>query len=378
MSQAEARAMVNCAVNNCAARSNFAGWPFLAYLWILFLALCSCSSADDPGVDRGATPADAAVEQKQAATGQHPLQKYADRPGGPLIFEEGLISTADYELNASFSQDCRRLYFCKANPRFSFWAIFSTVYEDGVWSAPDITAFSGRYRDVDPFLSPDEQRLYFASDRPRGADDERRDFDIWYVEQQDGVWSEARNAGAVVNSEQDEYYPCAVGDGSLYFASLRRPDRGFDIYRAQRVNNNFLEPLPVAGAINSEYHEMDVFVPPDENYCIFTAYGRPDSQGEASNTNGDLYFSSTESGVWQTAVNLGGRINSPAREFCPQVAPGGEFFLFSSDRGFGDRPPQRRLSTSDFVERARGVNNGLGNIYIMQTADLMSLSGQNP
>jgi outer membrane protein OmpA-like peptidoglycan-associated protein len=65
-------------------------------------------------------------------------------------------------------------------------------------------------------LTPDGQRLYFASDRPGGVGGS----DIWYCERApDGSWNEAVNAGMLVNTEGQETSPAITAEGDLCFAS---------------------------------------------------------------------------------------------------------------------------------------------------------------
>ncbi|WP_321538323.1 hypothetical protein [Flavobacterium piscinae] len=45
-----------------------------------------------------------------------------------------------------------------------------------------MVSFTGKYKDLEPFLSTDGLKLYFASNRPLTESGEPKDFDIWYVE----------------------------------------------------------------------------------------------------------------------------------------------------------------------------------------------------
>jgi hypothetical protein len=81
-------------------------------------------------------------------------------------------------------------------------------------------------------------------------------------------------------------------------------------------------------AINSEHHDWDVFVAPDESYLIFASVGRPDGLGR-----GDLYKSIRRpDGSWSPAENMGDVINSDADEICPSVSPDGKYLFFTSNR----------------------------------------------
>ncbi|NJN33345.1 MAG: hypothetical protein HC817_02900 [Saprospiraceae bacterium] len=56
----------------------------------------------------------------------------------------------------------------------------------------------------------------FASDRAGGLGG----IDIWYVQFENGKWSEARNLGAPINTKYDDQTPFIHPDGvTLYFTS---------------------------------------------------------------------------------------------------------------------------------------------------------------
>src|SRR5205085_11189243 len=75
----------------------------------------------------------------------------------------------------------------------------------------------------DPFLSPDEKRLYFISDQPLSGNGPKKDFDIWYVERNGNSWSKPVNAGPNINSSKNEYYPCITANGTIYYSSNVKP-----------------------------------------------------------------------------------------------------------------------------------------------------------
>ncbi|MDE7074885.1 MAG: OmpA family protein [Odoribacter sp.] len=67
-----------------------------------------------------------------------------------------------------------------------------------------------------PALTPDGNRLYFATDALPGGFGGK---DIWYVERTDGKWGEPVNAGELVNTPGHEMFPYVRDNGELYFAS---------------------------------------------------------------------------------------------------------------------------------------------------------------
>ncbi|MBK7966211.1 MAG: PD40 domain-containing protein [Bacteroidetes bacterium] len=119
-------------------------------------------------------------------------------------------------------------------------------FVDGKWSPLAIASFSGRYDDLEPFLSPDERRLYFASNRPLDlTTDTILDYNIWYVERKSNrePWSAPINIGAPINTLQDEFYPCITLSGNLYFTGGGSGTKGKDdIFLSEWKNGMFTPP----------------------------------------------------------------------------------------------------------------------------------------
>lgn len=276
----------------------------------------------------------------------------------PTIFAEGIISTEDYESHPAFTPDGQTLYFLKSSANFNFWTIVVSRWTEGRWGTPSVAEFSGQYRDADPFITPDGSKLYFISDRP-AAGKAQRDLDIWVIERSGAGWGEPKNLGAPVNSTGDEWFPTMTTDGTLYFGSDREGGRGrTDLYRSRPVNGKYGTPENLGQAINTEFNEFEPFVAPDESYLIFMAAGRPDSLG-----SGDLYISYRQQGAWTKPWNLGAGINSSGFEISPKLSPDGKYFFWTSTRGLGSAPLEKRLDYQELTRRLRSTRNGLGDIY---------------
>ncbi|MAT39208.1 MAG: hypothetical protein CL946_06360 [Ectothiorhodospiraceae bacterium] len=89
--------------------------------------------------------------------------------------------------------------------------------------------------DSHPFLSPDGEELYFASDRSGGYGGT----DIYVATRtRTGKWGRPRNLGPEVNSSGDEDSPMLAPDGeTLYFASEGHPGLGgFDIFYSKKAD----------------------------------------------------------------------------------------------------------------------------------------------
>ncbi|WP_290789599.1 TolB family protein [Flavihumibacter sp. UBA7668] len=249
----------------------------------------------------------------------------------PILSQQVLdkqINTNGYERDLTISPDGKEAFFTRQGDDWKKQTIYQLHKKpDGSWSDPMVAPFSGKYRDLEPFFSPDGNRLFFASGRPK-PNREGDDVDIWMMEKKQGGWGEPRILGASVNSEKDEYYPSVTRSGHLYFTSERTGGVGKeDIYRAEYRNGDWLPALVLDTGVNGLTYEFNAYIAPDESYLIFTSYGRPDDTGR-----GDLYMSRRKTdGSWEKAINLKAA-NSDQLDYCPTVSPDGKTLYFTSEK----------------------------------------------
>ncbi|HQQ82675.1 MAG TPA: hypothetical protein PK059_05755 [Cyclobacteriaceae bacterium] len=275
--------------------------------------------------------------------------------GQEAVFEEGVISTGDYESHPAFSVTGDTLYFLKMAPDISTWTICTSIRTNNTWSSPVVAPFSGRFRDGDPFITRDGKEFYFVSNRSFSGDSTKRDLDIWRMRKTAQGWSQPMRLPEPINSAADEYYPTLTDQGVLYFSS-ERGGGDANIYRSVPLNDSYFSVHKMGNQINSEFNEYEPFIAHDESYMIFMST-RPNGL-----THGDLYFSQRINGVWQTAMVLPPPFNSTGTEWSPSVSRDGKFVFFGSTRG--------RISHSDHAEtieelnqRINSAGNGLGDIY---------------
>lgn len=246
----------------------------------------------------------------------------------PQVFAPGFISlSSESEFGSVFTKDGKEFYYGvdiegKAEIRF-------TRLAQETWTKPKVILVDENYSYNDPFLSPDEQRLYYISDQPRPGVDTSQGIDIWYSEKTGDGWSKPINAGNAINSLKEEYYISFSEAGTMYFSSNvdNSHPRNFDIYASKQIGGVFQTPIRLSDSINTNRYEADVFVAPDESYLIFCAIRR-DGLGI-----GDLYISfKDEEGTWTQAENMGPTINSEKHELCPFVTGDGKYFFYTSNQ----------------------------------------------
>lgn len=249
----------------------------------------------------------------------------------PLLFAENFISKeTSSEFGSVFSKGGDEFYFAIDSGGVA--KILSTKGSSKGWTEPSVIVGHEKYSYNDPFLSPDENRLYYISDMPINDKDTTVDYDIWYSEKLGTAWSAPINAGSNINTEANEYYISFTAEGAMYFASNKKnsPKRkhDYDIYKAEFVDGNFIEPSFLCDSINTKWYEADVFISPDESYIIFCSARKTDGYGR-----GDLYISFR--GVndkWTQAKNMGPMINSDSHELCPFVTRDGKYLFYTSNQ----------------------------------------------
>ncbi len=248
----------------------------------------------------------------------------------PAVFAPHVISTEESEFGSVFNADNTEFYYgvdIKGKPEIRY-----SKRSGEHWSKPQVLLSHAQYSYNDPFLSPDEKRLYFISKRAMEGMGEPKDVDIWFVERQEDGWSEPINAGSQINSERNEYYMSFTREGTMYFSSnthapKERENYDYDIYYSKFAEGEFQAAIPLGDSINTPDYEADVFVDPAENYLIFCAT-RSDGLGR-----GDLYISFKNSeGKWTKSVNMGAPVNTTNHELCPFVSADGKYLFYTSDQ----------------------------------------------
>ncbi|MBN2730768.1 MAG: PD40 domain-containing protein [Bacteroidales bacterium] len=289
-------------------------------------------------------------------TGKYLGQK---EPGlEPEIFAPNIISTGMAEINAVFSPDFKEFYYSIRIPNGQL--VIMVLTNDGAqWSEPKVASFSGEYSDADPFISHDGNWLYFISKRPVDSKNiAKSDWDIWRTHKDGDHWSEPERLENGINSEADETYPSLTKNGKLYFSSGRIGKNNKDIFCAEKAENGFHNPVRLNDTINSHW-EGDVFISSEEDYMIFSSYGREAGSG--------LYITFNNDGSWNLPQRMSEEINVTGREFCPIVSPDGKYFFFTSNQPVELNNDSEKLTykkiKDDFIQSYNYPQRGKTDIY---------------
>lgn len=315
---------------------------------IMTLCLLSLASV-------AASAAWALTSQATSKSGQEPAPVVRRLPmpqaGVARLAGPGWLSSVHNDYNLSMDAGQRVLVFARSASKFKDSRIWLARRDGDGWSEPTKVSFSDpRYRDSDPWLTPDGRVLYFVSNRPRDGKAPRKDLDIWRVALQ-GTRFGTPERIAAVGSDGEELGP-ELHEGWLYFNSSRPGGPAkMSIYRARMNGRGFDTPQPLGAPFNDGSIQGDFTLSPDGRLAVF--WSERDGSSEL-----DLFAACRAGDGWSAAVRLPSPLNAPGMDFTPSFSADGKELRFASMR--------KRASAGDAAE----VLNGQSNIYVMPALEL--------
>lgn len=195
----------------------------------------------------------------------------------PVALDE-TVNTEFEEGTPVLTDDYSTMYFtrCKVNKNTNYGCqIYTTTKTGDTWSeAEPIPLADDSVVVAHPALTPDELTLYFVSDMPGGVGGK----DLWKVtrDSKGAEWSQPENLEAL-NTVDDEMFPFAHPDGSLYFSSNGRIGMGgLDIFKANEQEDGTWKIENMKYPINSPADDFGIVFETDmeRGYFSSTRKGR--------------------------------------------------------------------------------------------------------
>lgn len=160
--------------------------------------------------------------------------------------------------------------------------LWLSKYESNQWTLPEMfskTINFGKHQRHGCF-SADGKTLYFSSDAKKG----NGGFDLYKSSiDSTGNWSVPRNLGAIINTSKDEDSPFITPDGNrLYFASKGHLGYGnFDIFYAEKINDTtWTEPINAGKPINSASDDIFFHILDNDKKIAFLSSSREGGMGQ--------------------------------------------------------------------------------------------------
>ncbi len=254
-------------------------------------------------------------------------------PFKPLVLKD--VSTADPEYLPIISADNELCFFTR---RYEFKGrdmltptsvekFMVSEFKNNKWTTGEPMPFPFNKQNSNneggASISIDNQHLFFTSNVKGNFDIYTSDFGL-------SGWSEPRTIGDNVNDKRQwDSQPSISPDGrTLYFASYRDSiSQTSDIYKTERKNGHWTNPLALTDGINTLKNEKSPFIHPDGRTFYFSSDGLPGMGGY------DIYVcKADDNGNWGKPVNIGYPINTENDEVGFFVSTDGKRGYFASNK----------------------------------------------
>lgn len=188
------------------------------------------------------------------------------------------LNTKYHEGPISMTADFSELYFTRNNyvdKKFetgddgtNHLKVLYCKWKENKWSEPQELFFnSDEFSCGHPSISPEGDRLFFASDMPGGYGGT----DIYYMVRFANLWSEPINCGPKINSSGNELFPFLNSDGTLYYASDGLFGLGgLDLFAAPPTKQKFGDPVNMGAPINSSKDDFGIWMNDDATEGYFS------------------------------------------------------------------------------------------------------------
>lgn len=196
---------------------------------------------------------------------------------------KGKLSSEFHESSAVYSKDGNTMYLTRNNLTAQKKAnsqnlkIYRALKQNGQWQEPEELSFnSDLYSSAHPALSPDETKLYFASDRPGGFGES----DLYVATiAADGTIGSPVNLGPEINTSGKETFPFVSKNNELYFSSDGHFGLGgMDVFYVKIEGEKYGNLLNVGAPINT-YADDFAFGIDQETKRGFISSNRTQTEG---------------------------------------------------------------------------------------------------
>lgn len=198
----------------------------------------------------------------------------------PIKFDRKINSKFN-ESTAVFTKDGKMIYFTRNNfingkkGKDATNSVLLKIYRaskiNNEWTnIIELPFNSDEFNTAHPALSPDEKKLYFASDRPGTLGQS----DIFTVDiYDDGNFSQPQNLGKTINTEGRETFPFISAENELYFASDGHPGLGgLDVFvTTPSRNEDWSEVSNIGSDINSPQDDFAYYINSTTRRGFFTS-----------------------------------------------------------------------------------------------------------
>ncbi len=292
----------------------------------------------------------------------------------PQLFAPEIVSTSMYTRDMAIMPDGNEIYFCISALGYNL--IFCTKQIDGKWTEPAPVSFIDdfQYMYYEPCISHDGKQLFFLSNKPKSNEETKGNEDIWVVDRIDDNWSDARNLGEPICTENAEFFPSVTKEGTLYFTRNDACDGKNYIFRSRLNDGVYQEPEKLGTNVNCGTNRFNAYISPDESFIIVPALGMDDTYGGV-----DYYIVfRDEDDNWSEPINMGSNINNPVgSEWSPYISPDGKYFFFMASKTNPEVINGADITYRLLLDNFNKPQNGNASIYWVEANFIQDLNPLN-
>ncbi|MFK7947888.1 MAG: hypothetical protein AB8G11_09875 [Saprospiraceae bacterium] len=182
-------------------------------------------------------------------------------------YHDGTICFNKYENKVYFTR--HNLIINKNNTTKELLKIFTADVQDDKWiNVQELPFNSDEYSVAYPTLSLDGKTLYFSSDMSGGFGG----MDLYYAVFENGQWSPPHNLGPRINTKKHEVFPYIHASGRLYFSSDGHFGLGgLDIYYCNNNEGVFSKITNLGFPINAITDDYGIILNEEKTFGYFTS-----------------------------------------------------------------------------------------------------------
>lgn len=188
-------------------------------------------------------------------------------------------------------------------------------------------AINTKYADYNPFVSGEEGKLYFTSNRPDSLDSvlQALTSDVYFSYVKDGEWTKASKLGNTINTPENEECVFLSNDGKRMMLYQDNERASGDLFLVDTESESAM-PQAFEQPINTISREFQGWISTDESFMFFSS-DRKGGLGDA-----DIYMiKKLPNGKWSLPLNLGSNINTSYNEAFPVFDEKKKVLYFSSE-----------------------------------------------
>ena len=202
----------------------------------------------------------------------------------PLKYSEvmkfsSVINSKYHEGPVSFSAEGDIIYFTRTdfkgtrlrtdNQLNSRLNIYKAIKTGSSWGKVERLDFNSKESNsAHPALSPDQEYLIFASDRPGGYGG----MDLYISWSTGSGWGDPVNMGLEINTSGSEAFPFIDENGDLYYSSdFLVGVGGLDVFKAEKTGRKWKNPQNMGAPINSPKDDFGFIFDPNHKGGFFTS-----------------------------------------------------------------------------------------------------------